>query len=86
MRLKWLLLLALPFALTGCGGKGAPNTLTVRCDGSIALVGSKSVDVTADPVTGNTTLTFPDPVNPDHTGTIPVPRGSRCSVGLTTQT
>jgi hypothetical protein len=86
MRLIWLLPLALPALLSACGGHEASVSLTVRCDGSIALVGTKSVDVLNDSVTGNTTLSFPDPVNPDHTGIIPVARGSRCSVGLTKQT
>jgi hypothetical protein len=82
----WLLPLALPAMLSACGGHETAASLTVRCDGSIALVGAKSVDVVNDSVTGNTTLSFPDPVNPDHTGIIPVNRGSRCSVGPTKQT
>jgi hypothetical protein len=86
MRLMWLLPLALPLLLSACGSHDPAISLTVRCDGSIALVGAKSVDVITDSVTGNTTLSFPDPVNPDHTGTIPVTRGSRCSVGPTKQT
>ncbi len=85
MRWMWLLPI-LAGVLSACGGKDQAMTLTVRCGGSIALVGAKSVDVTTDSVTGNTTLSFPDPVNPDHTGTIPVARGTRCSVGPTTNT
>ena len=76
-RLDWLVL---PIVLVGCGGDKPAATLSVTCNGSIALVGARSVDALGDQVNGRTTLSFPDPANVGKTGTLIVPPHDRCSI------
>jgi hypothetical protein len=80
MRLWQLGWLGLPVILAGCGGDKAATTLSVTCNGSVALVGARSVDVLGDQVNGRTTLSFPDPANPGKTGTLAVAPRDRCSI------
>ena len=61
--------LILLFVLAGCGSHESAGTLSVSCGGSTALAGARSIDVLGEPVNGQVTLSFPDPVNPDHRGT-----------------
>ncbi len=82
-RLAWLLLAC---ALVGCGGSKAADTLSVTCSGTIVLNGARSIDVLGDPVNGRTIISFPDPVNPGKTGTIPVPSHDQCKIAPTVNT
>jgi hypothetical protein len=66
--------------LAGCGNHESASTLSVSCNGSTALAGARSIDVLGDPVSGQVTLSFPDPVNPDHRGTISVPPHNKCTI------
>ena len=76
-RLAWL---AIPLSLAGCGGGKSSATLTVSCTGGIQLVGATSIDVLGDVVNGRPTMNYPDPINPEKTGSISVqPRGT-CKV------
>jgi hypothetical protein len=78
LRLGWLFL---PIVLAACGGGDKPAaTLSVSCSGNESLVGARSIDVPGDQVNGRTTLSFPDPVNPGKTGTLPVPPRDRCTI------
>lgn len=72
--------LILLFILAGCGGHEPAGTLSVSCGGSTALAGARSIDVLGDPVNGQVTLSFPDPVNPDHRGAISVPSHNQCTI------
>lgn len=76
-RLVWLLI---PLALAGCGGSKSAPTLTVTCTGGVQLVGATSLDVLGDVVNGRPTINYPDPVNPDKTGSIAVQPRGQCRV------
>ncbi len=74
------LVLPLPLLAAGCGGhadKSTP-TLSVTCEGNLRLAGAASIDVAT--VGGGTLLSFPDPANPGHTGTLPLSPGTPCTV------
>lgn len=74
-------LLGLPLVLSGCGHAGSSTpTLSVSCGGSLMLAGATAVDVATTPGGGGTMLRFPDPANPGHTGTLPVPPGESCAI------
>lgn len=81
MRLIRLVLLGLPLALAACG-HSAPSTptLSVTCDGHLTLAGASSIDVTSGGAGKDTMLSFPDPANPGHTGTLPISDGQPCSI------
>jgi hypothetical protein len=83
MRRALFAVLAVPAVVAGCGHSSGPSGLTVTCNGQTALVGASQVTVQLDPASKTTLLTFPDPVNEGHTGTIPVDR--RCTIAPTTQ-
>lgn len=68
--------------LAACGGSSRVNTLTITCSGLIAVAGVSSVEA-ASTSGGAVALRYSDPVNPGRTGTVPVPPGSSCSIGLT---
>jgi hypothetical protein len=72
--------LILLFVLAGCGSHESPATLSVTCGGSTALAGARSIDVLGDPVSGQVTLSFPDPTNPDQRGTLSVPSHNQCTI------
>jgi hypothetical protein len=76
-RLAWLLI---PLLLAGCGGAKSAGTLSVTCDGGTQLFGASSVDVQGDLVNGRPTMTFPDPANSGHTGSISVPARGNCKI------
>lgn len=78
-------LLFLPVLLAGCGGSPLANTVSVTCDGSLRLAGAKSIDVVSGAANTEATLSFPDPVNEAHTGTIQVTPGSRCTIAPTSK-
>ncbi len=80
MRLRQTGWLLLPFILAGCGGDKPAATVSVTCDGSVALVGARSIDVLGDPVNGRVTMSFPDPVNAGKTNTLFVTPKGRCSI------
>jgi hypothetical protein len=82
MRLAWFGLLALSLSAAACGRGSPASSVTVTCNGSTVLVGTKYVNVVVDPNSKTTMLTFPDPLNDDKTGTIAVDR--KCTIGLTT--
>ncbi len=82
MRLRWLAVLALPLALTACGGSVASTTVSVSCGNGTSLNGATSVDVTPA-ANGSAVLTYPDPANPGHTGTIGVAPGAKCTIRST---
>jgi hypothetical protein len=74
-------LMLLPVVLLGCGGGDKPAaTLSVTCDGSVALAGARSIDVLGDQVNGRTMLTFPDPANRGKTGMLPVSPRDQCTI------
>lgn len=74
-------LLGLPPTLSGCGHAGpATPTLSVSCGGSLMLAGATAVDVATAPGGSGAMLSFPDPANPGHTGTLPVPPGESCAI------
>lgn len=76
-------LVVITAGLGGCGGRGSSaSTVSVTCGGQIALAGAQSVEVSGDS-RGGAVLQFPDPVNAGHTGQIPVPPGTRCTVAPT---
>jgi hypothetical protein len=79
VRLIKLGLLGLLVPLSACGSSAPIVSLTLRCNGAITVAGAQSIDVAADPARG-TLLSFPDPVNPGHTGAIPVAAGQKCTV------
>jgi hypothetical protein len=73
-RVAWLVI---PLLLAGCGGGKKAGTLSVVCTGEIQLLGATSIDVPGDVVNGRPILSYPDPANPEKTGTIAVePRGN----------
>ena len=77
MRIRFLVLI-LPLAAAGCGHSDpGPVTLSVSCDNQLLLAGAASVQATA--TAGGTTLTYPDPVNAGHTGTMAVQPGHPCT-------
>ena len=78
MRRYRLAQLSVLLALSACGVTPSKPTLLVSCGGSIALAGAASIDVGADPASHTTVLSFPDPVNEGHTGTITV--RNRCTI------
>jgi hypothetical protein len=82
MRLRWLTVLALPLSLAACGGSSSAPTLSVSCNGSASLEGATSIDV-APGTSGGAVLSFPDPANHGHTGTIAIAPGNKCTIGPT---
>ena len=69
-----------PLLLAACGGHSTPTaSLSVTCDGRLELAGAASIDVVPYPGKG-AGLSFPDPVNPGHTGTLPLPEGRACTI------
>ncbi len=80
MRLNSLAILVLPLAAAACGHSDAKSTptLSVTCDGSLRLAGAASIDVAT--VGGGTLLSFPDPANPGHTGSLPLSPGTPCTI------
>ena len=83
MRLWHLGLLCVPVGLAGCGGDKPAATISVTCSGNVALVGARSIDVLGDHMNGQTVLSFPDPANRGHTGTLVVPAHDRCTINPT---
>ncbi len=82
MRLAWLAVVALPVSLAACGGSPEAGTVAVNCGaGGTSLAGARSIDVT--PGANGTVLTFPDPANAGHTGTIAIAPGGRCTIRTT---
>lgn len=79
LRLGVPLSVALPALLGGCGHSAPTATLSVTCNGSLSLAGASSIQVESDPGHG-TRLTFPDPANPGHTGTLPIAEGQPCTI------
>jgi hypothetical protein len=82
--------LSLVASLGGCGGSSSPNSLTITCGEGVSVVGIERTDVAA-PEPGNqaataTTLTYPDPVNTGHTGTLKLGPGQKCTIKPTTNT
>jgi hypothetical protein len=78
-----LALLILCGWLVGCGGgSSTATTLQVTCGGSLSLAGAKSIDVISAAGTG-ATLSYPDPANPGHTGTIAIKPGTQCTIAPT---
>jgi hypothetical protein len=66
-------------ALAGCGHSDPdPITLSVSCDSSLLLAGAKSLQLVAS--AQGTTMSYPDPVNTGHTGTIALQPGHPCTV------
>ena len=82
MRLAWLAVVTLPVSLAACGGSSTSSTVAVSCGGSTSLAGARSIDVTPGP-NGGTVLSFPDPANAGHTGTIAIAPGSKCTIRTT---
>ncbi len=82
MRWRWLAVLALPLSLTACGGSVASTTVSVSCGNGTSLNGAEHVDVTPG-AGGNVVLSFPDPANQGHTGTIDISPGHRCTIRST---
>ena len=80
MRGLRLVLLGLPLLVSACGSSAAPPALSVTCNGSLALTGATSIDVSSNSGGSGAVLTFPDPANAGHTGTIPITAGERCSI------
>ena len=80
MRPTSLAILVLPLAAAACGHSDAKSTptLSVTCDGTLRLAGAASIDVAT--VGGGTLLSFPDPANPGHTGTLPLSAGTPCTI------
>jgi len=70
--------LALPLALAACGGDAPKETLSVTCNGSLMLAGTSTL--TVDSKDGGAVLSFPDPANPDHTGSLTVAAGQPCTI------
>ena len=80
MRLTLPAILVLSLAAAACGhsdNKSTP-TLSVTCEGNLRLAGAASIDVAQ--TNGGTMLSFPDPANPGHTGTLPVAGGVPCTI------
>ncbi|MCQ8240707.1 hypothetical protein [Rhizosaccharibacter radicis] len=73
-------LLGTALLLSGCGHDDKVASLSVTCNGSLVLAGARSVEVNA--TSGTTSLSFPDPNNPDHTGSLQVEPGRPCTVAL----
>jgi len=81
MRLVRLVLLGLPVGLSACGHSSPSTaTLSVTCDGTLTLAGAASIEVATAPGGTGTVLSFPDPVNPGHTGTLPISGGRACTI------
>jgi hypothetical protein len=76
----YLPLLGVPLLLSACGGhSNSAPTLSVSCNGSLVLAGASSIDVTY--LAGKSTmLSFPDPANPGHVGSLPVSDGQPCTI------
>ncbi len=84
MRLARLAVLILPISLAACGGSAAPAGLSVSCGGSTSLNGAPSIDVApAAAANGGAVLSFPDPANKGHMGTIAIAPGSKCTINPT---
>ena len=65
--------------LAGCGhSTPGPATLSVTCDGSLMLSGAATIS--AAPTAGGAALSFPDPVNPGQTGSLPIQSGHVCVI------
>jgi hypothetical protein len=72
-------LVGLAFVLAGCGHSSPGKaTLSVTCDGSLMLAGASTISAAASGA--GTTLSFPDPVNPGQTGTLPIQPGHSCAI------
>ncbi|MBE7211068.1 MAG: hypothetical protein INR65_08610 [Gluconacetobacter diazotrophicus] len=73
------MLLALPLLLAACGHSDpAPSTLSVSCDNSLLLAGATSLQAIA--TEHGASLSYPDPVNPGHTGSLPLQPGHPCTI------
>lgn len=72
-------ILGVPLLLSACGHHDSAPSLAVSCNGRLVLAGASSIDVTS--LAGKSTmLSFPDPANPGHVGTLPVPDGQPCTI------
>ena len=80
MRLVRLVLLGLPVWLSACGHSESTASLSVACGGETVLTGAASIDVAPAPGGQETMLSFPDPANPGHVGTLPVTGGRPCTI------
>jgi hypothetical protein len=76
-RLAWL---CLPLLLAGCGGKKSAPPVSVTCSNGVSVYGVEAVHLSGDLVNGRPVLTFADPVNPGHTGTVTVPPREHCDI------
>ncbi len=80
MRLLRLALVGLPVWLSACGHSDPTATLSVTCGGETTLAGAASIDVAPAPGGEAALLSFPDPANPGHTGTLSVTGGHPCTI------
>lgn len=72
-------MIGVPALLSACGSADTTSSLSVACNGTLVLAGAKSIDVTY--LAGKSTmLSFPDPANPGHIGTLPVSDGQPCTI------
>lgn len=72
-------MLGMPLLLSACGHADSTPSLSVSCNGRLVLAGASSIDVTY--LAGKSTmLSFPDPANPGHVGTLPVSDGQPCTI------
>jgi hypothetical protein len=83
MKLIWACLLPLTGLLVGCGSSPSSNTLSITCGGSLSMAGAKSIEIGSDSPNTGLTLSYPDPANPGHTGSVAVKPGMHCTVAPT---
>lgn len=81
--------LGLLAGLSGCGdGSSGPGTLTISCGDGVSVVGVERANIAApepgNPAAPATTVTYPDPVNTGHTGSLTLGPGQKCTIRPTT--
>ena len=82
----WLVLIGL---LSGCGSS-SPTGMKVSCTGGTSIQPLTRLELRQVPPTttapATATLSYPDPLHSDQTGTLTLGPGERCSVAPATQT
>jgi hypothetical protein len=83
-------LAVLLFALSGCGSSDSKLGMKLSCSRGTSVEPLTRLEIRQVPAVGSTapsaTLTYPDPLHSDQTGTLTLGVGERCTLAPATKT